>query len=99
MPTSHLDIAYQPIVRSADGRVTGLEALLRWTPPDRGSVPALSRVAAAEQSGLLSEIGAWVLDRSCRDRGRWLHDHPDAPLDLAVNVSARQLRFSAGCNY
>ena len=47
--------------------------------------------AIAEQTGLISEIGAWVLERSCRDRGRWLREHPDAPLDLAVNVSARQL--------
>ena len=88
---NELDVAYQPIVRSADGRVTGVEALLRWTHPTRGAVPAISLVGVAEQSGLISDIGAWVLERSCHDRGRWLHDHPDMPLDLAVNVSGRQL--------
>ncbi len=86
-----LDIAYQPIVRTADGLVTGVEALLRWTHPDRGPIPPLSIVAIAEQSELIDEIGAWVLERSCRDRARWVDQHPGASLDLAVNVSARQL--------
>ena len=86
-----LQVAYQPIVRVADGLVTGVEALLRWTDPDRGHVPALSMVAVAEESGLIGEIGAWILECSCRDRCRWLHDYPGAPLDVAVNVSARQL--------
>ena len=88
---NELDVAYQPIVRSADGRVTGVEALVRWTHPTRGDVPAISLVEVAEQSGLISDIGVWVLERSCLDRGRWLHEHPAAPLDVAVNVSARQL--------
>ena len=88
---NELDIAYQPIVRSADGIITGVEALLRWTHPDRGTMPAVSIIAVAEQTDLINKIGAWVLERSCRDRGRWLHEHPDTPLDLAVNVSARQL--------
>ncbi len=86
-----LDAAYQPIVRTVDGVMTGVEALLRWAHPDRGPVPPLSMVGVAEQSGLINEIGAWVLERSCRDRCQWLHDHPDTPLDLAVNVSTRQL--------
>jgi diguanylate cyclase (GGDEF)-like protein len=83
-----LDIAYQPIVRSADGLVTGVEALL-LDPP--GAVRFEHRVMVAEQTGLISGIGAWILERGCRDRGRWLAEHPGAPLDLAVNVSARQL--------
>jgi diguanylate cyclase (GGDEF)-like protein len=86
-----LTVAYQPIVRTADGRVTGVEALVRWMHPERGPIPAISIVDIAEQSGLISEIGAWVLERACRDRGRWLARHPRTPLDLAVNVSARQL--------
>ena len=86
-----LDVAYQPIVRSADGLPSGVEALLRWTHHDRGPVPALTAVEVAEQSDLITEIGAWVLERSCRDRDRWMRDHPGMPLDVAVNVSARQL--------
>jgi diguanylate cyclase (GGDEF)-like protein len=86
-----LDVAYQPLVRSMDGLVTGVEALLRWTHPDRGPVSPLAMVAVAEQSGLISDIGAWVLERSCQDRNRWLSDNGGSQLDLAVNVSGRQL--------
>jgi diguanylate cyclase (GGDEF)-like protein len=86
-----LDLAYQPIVRSADGLVIGTEALIRWTHPARGLIPASETVAIAEQNGLIDEIGAWVLERSCRARSRWLSGQPDTTLDLSVNVSARQL--------
>lgn len=86
-----LDVAYQPIVRCSSGSIIGVEALLRWTHPDRGPVPPLSMVAIAERSTLINDIGAWVLERSCLARGRWLHEHPGTPLDLAVNISARQL--------
>jgi diguanylate cyclase (GGDEF)-like protein len=94
-----LEVAYQPIVRIADGEITGVEALLRWTHPRHGVVPAASIVALAEESDLISEIGAWVLERGCRDRQTWVREHPDTPLELAVNVSGRQLMshdFRAG---
>ena len=94
-----LGIAYQPIVRTVDGLVIGVEALLRWTHPDRGPVPALSVVGVAEQSGLITEIGGWVLERGCRDRGNWLQEYPGAPLGLAVNVSARQLMSPGFCGH
>jgi EAL domain-containing protein (putative c-di-GMP-specific phosphodiesterase class I) len=48
-------------------------------------------IAVAEQSGLIVKLGAWVLERSCRDWSGWLREHPGVPLDLAVNVSGRQL--------
>ncbi len=88
---NELDVFYQPIVRSSDGRVAGAEALLRWTHPERGPVPPMAIVAIAEQSALIDEIGAWVLERACTDRAHLLELDPSAPLDLAVNVSARQL--------
>jgi diguanylate cyclase (GGDEF)-like protein len=87
----NLSVAYQPIVRTADGAITGVEALLRWEHPRRGKVGALAMVEAAEQSGLIVKLGAWVLECACRDRGRWAAVYPDLPLELAVNVSARQL--------
>ena len=92
-----LEVEYQPIVRSADGHMVGVEALLRWTHSDRGVVAPMAMVRVAEQSELINEIGAWVLERSCRDRSRWLREHPDAPLELAVNVSARQLIGTGFC--
>jgi diguanylate cyclase (GGDEF)-like protein len=86
-----LHLAYQPIVRTSDGVMTGVEALLRWNHPLRGAVAPISMVAVAERSGLIMKLGAWVLERSCRDRSHWLREHPGVPLDLAVNVSGRQL--------
>jgi diguanylate cyclase (GGDEF)-like protein len=86
-----LDLAYQPIVRSRDGAITGVEALLRWNDPVRGSVPAMTMVTVAEQSGLITQLGAWVLERSCLARREWLRTRPGTMLELAVNVSARQL--------
>ena len=91
MERGEFDAAYQPIVRTSDGRVTGAEALLRWTSPDRGPVSPLIAVAIAEQCGLITDIGAWILERSCRDRAIWLADRPGRALDLSVNVSPRQL--------
>jgi len=87
-----LSLDYQPVVRLRDGRVQGVEALLRWEDPTRGLVPPEAMVHAAEESGLIHEIGAWVLEGACRDRGRWLEVHPSHPLDVAVNVSGGQLR-------
>jgi EAL domain-containing protein (putative c-di-GMP-specific phosphodiesterase class I) len=84
-----LHLAYQPVVRSIDGMLTGAEALLRWTHRDLGPVSPLELVSVAEDNGLIMAIGAWVLERACIERGTWLaHGHP---LDIAVNVSARQL--------
>jgi EAL domain-containing protein (putative c-di-GMP-specific phosphodiesterase class I) len=87
----NLDLAYQPIVRSADGLMTGVEALLRWSDPVRGQVSPAAVVRVAEQSTLINRIGAWALERACRARASWLEQFPLAPLELGVNVSARQL--------
>ena len=87
---NELDIVYQPIVRASDGLVAGVEALLRWNHHERGSVSPLEILAVAEQSELITEIGVWMLEQSCRDHARWKQEHPEA-LTLSVNVSARQL--------
>ena len=92
-----LEVAYQPVVRIADGLVVGVEALLRWTHPDRGAIPAMSIVGIAEQTGLITEIGRWVLERACRDRKQWTEQHPGTPLEVAVNVSPRQLMSPDFC--
>ncbi len=89
-----LDLAFQPLVACADGRVVGVEALVRWNHPKRGPVPATVIVDLAEHSRLISRLGLWVLDRACRSAVQWQHDHPGTPLDLAVNVSALQMTAS-----
>ena len=86
-----LDVDYQPIVRPADGLIVGVEALLRWTHPQRGPIQTIDMIALAEANGLIAEIGAWILETACNERARWLRSHPAISLDLAVNVSARQL--------
>jgi diguanylate cyclase (GGDEF)-like protein len=85
------DLSYQPIVHTADGRLTAVEALLRWSDPGRGAVPARTMIDIAEQNGLIHELGAWVLRHACEDRERWLRQHQLPGLDLSVNVSVSEL--------
>jgi len=93
-----LHLAYQPIVRATDGLVTGVEALLRWTRLDKGPVSALTAVDVAEQNGLILDLGAWVLERSCRDRVAWAAQLAQRPLELSVNVSGHQLMGPGFCD-
>ncbi len=88
----HLD--YQPIVDAADGEVTGVEALLRWTPPARGPVAPTVFIPFAEQSGQIIELGGWVLEHACADRHHW-QQHSPTRIGMSVNVSAHQF-MSAG---
>jgi diguanylate cyclase (GGDEF)-like protein len=87
----HLQVAYQPIVAGIDGGIVGAEALLRWTHPDRGPIATLDMIGIAEDNGLINRIGAWVLQQACTDHLAWAARRPELRLDLAVNVSARQL--------
>jgi diguanylate cyclase (GGDEF)-like protein/PAS domain S-box-containing protein len=80
---------YQPQVDS-EGRITGAEALLRWQHPTRGLVPPLQFIAAAEASGLILPLGAWVLEQACAQLVAWAAAPRTATLELAVNVSPRQ---------
>jgi len=82
---------YQPIVATSDGRITGVEALLRWAHPSRGLVAPSMLVPLAEQSGLITEIGRWVLEQACTDRRRWQDRGQADDLMMSVNVSAHQL--------
>jgi diguanylate cyclase (GGDEF)-like protein len=89
-----LHLAYQPIVAAADGQLTGVEALLRWTLPSRGLVQPTVLIPLAEQSGQIIDIGRWVLEQAWSDRHRWQHGRAE-DLSVSVNVSAHQL-MSAG---
>ncbi|WP_448610686.1 putative bifunctional diguanylate cyclase/phosphodiesterase [Geodermatophilus sp. URMC 60] len=85
-------VAYQPIVRVADGRLTTVEALARWHDPERGEVPAAEFIAAAEETGLIHELGMQVLEQACTQAAQWRGVHgPAATPRVAVNVSIRQL--------
>ena len=82
---------YQPQYALADGRLVGLEALLRWQPPREAMRYPGQFVPAAEQSGLIVDIGAWVLEAACMQMADWTAAGI-APPRLALNVSVHQLR-------
>ena len=94
--TGALTLAYQPIVSVATGRAIGVEALLRWMHPKRGHVPPSQFVPIAEETGLIDEVGARVLDEACANVARWRRELPgQSDLFVSVNLSARQLRDAA----
>ena len=84
-------IHYQPKVSLTDGRIVGVEALLRWRHPDLNLVPPSEFIPLAEETGLIVPIGEWVLATACVEVKRW-HRMGFEPLDLAVNLSARQFQ-------
>ena len=84
--TDKLRVLYQPIVNKSGEAMVGVEALCRWTHPTRGEIPPMEFIAAAEHSGLIIELGAWVLRRACLDGMAW------PGLTVAVNVSPLQFR-------
>jgi diguanylate cyclase (GGDEF)-like protein/PAS domain S-box-containing protein len=82
---------YQPKADLVSGRITGVEALLRWHCPGRGMVPPDRFISVLEDTGLILQVGAWVIRTACAQLAEW--DNQGLPkLSLAVNLSARQLR-------
>jgi diguanylate cyclase (GGDEF)-like protein/PAS domain S-box-containing protein len=91
-----LRVFYQPQVDIASGRIVGAEALVRWQVPLEGLVPPLRFIPIAEETGLIVEIGEWVLRETC-SQGRFWLDAGLPPITLAVNVSSHQFRRSDIC--
>ena len=86
-----LSLHYQPQVEIASGRISGLEALMRWHHPERGSISPAQFIPIAEESDLIQSLGEWALSTACLQLSEWdANGHP-APR-VAVNVSARQFR-------
>src|SRR5271163_4017384 len=82
-------LAYQPTFALSDMSPTGVEALIRWEHPVRGVVPPDEFIPLAEETGLITEIGRWVLKRACAQGAAWRE--AGYAIGMAVNVSARQL--------
>jgi diguanylate cyclase (GGDEF)-like protein len=83
---------YQPIIEVATGRMHKAEALLRWTHPTRGSVAPAEFIPVAEDTGLITSIGDWVFCQALDDLVRWQEAFPSTPMQIAINMSALQLR-------
>ncbi|MBC7768833.1 MAG: GGDEF domain-containing protein [Phycisphaerales bacterium] len=88
---NELSLHYQPFVDVAAGKVTGAEALLRWSHPRLGQVPPAQFVGLMEEAGLVHEIGLWILNTACRQLSAW-RGTPLADLQIAINLSASQFR-------
>ena len=87
---------YQPVMDLAAEARIGDEALIRWRHPTRGLVPPDQFIPFAESSGLIIDIGAWVLREACRQAAIWSRCGDGRSLDMSVNVSSRQLAQGAG---
>ncbi|WP_156962880.1 EAL domain-containing protein [Aerolutibacter daejeonensis] len=85
-----LRLVFQPRLSLADQRITGVEALLRWTSAEHGEIAPIQFVPLAEETGLIMEIGEWALRQACAVLKRWQDRGLDS-LTMAVNVSALQL--------
>jgi diguanylate cyclase (GGDEF)-like protein len=91
LDTDDLRLVFQPRIDVRDGRIVGAEALLRWTDSELGAVAPAEFIPIAEETGLVSPIGEWVMCRACAEQRAWeALGFPD--LRVAVNVSARQIR-------
>src|SRR5205085_4299458 len=82
-----LEVYYQPCISLQDNEITGCEALLRWHHPERGMIPPAEFIPIAEDTGLINQLGEWVLTTACAEAATW-PDH----IKLAVNVSPVQFK-------
>ncbi|MCT6719904.1 GGDEF and EAL domain-containing protein [Acidovorax sp. K2F] len=83
-------VHYQPQVNMATGRITGAEALLRWTDAELGAVSPAVFIPLAEESGYIVTLGAWVMEQAVREAALWMHS--GTPIMISVNVSALEFR-------
>ncbi len=92
LKTDGITVYYQPIVRLADRSIAGFEVLARWNHPRRGAISPVEFIPVAEQSGLINELGLFVLDRGARQLSEWQQSFRlPVPLFASVNISSLQL--------
>ena len=88
-----LEIHYHPKFSASTGKIVSMEALVRWEHPERGMLEPEEFLPLAEESGLIFEIGEWVLKEVCRQGVAWYERYPQRPpIRVCTNVSARELR-------
>ncbi|MEU9381818.1 EAL domain-containing protein [Streptomyces sp. NPDC048279] len=85
-------LEYQPLVGMEDGRLSGVEALVRWNHPEFGTLTPNRFIGLAEEDGSIVPLGRWALTTACRQARRWQLDHPgEPPIFVSVNVAVRQV--------
>jgi diguanylate cyclase (GGDEF)-like protein/PAS domain S-box-containing protein len=89
LANDELRLNYQPLVDLHTNEVTGFEALLRWTHPQRGPISPAEFIPLAEESGLITSLGEWVLHEACAEAATW-------PTDLTVAINLSSVQFSSG---
>ena len=89
-----LTLFYQPIVNLKSGGIHGVEALLRWEHPQFGRLLPQHFIPLAEETGLIVQLGSWVLGEACRQLQVWRAAHPQLSLAVSINISGRQLQGS-----
>ncbi|MFV2004485.1 MAG: EAL domain-containing protein [Gammaproteobacteria bacterium] len=90
LENNEFNLVYQPQVNLRTGEIVGVETLLRWNHPEHGAIPPAEFIPFAEESGLIVDIGHWVLKTACAELSRWrAAGLPE--IRLAINISARQL--------
>ncbi|HCB41589.1 MAG: GGDEF domain-containing protein [Pseudomonadales bacterium] len=89
LTAQQFELYYQPKVAASDGRITGVEALIRWNRPDHGLIPPDRFIPLAEQLGLIVEMGDWVIEQACRQMAAWASE--GMLVSIAVNLSPAQL--------
>jgi diguanylate cyclase (GGDEF)-like protein/PAS domain S-box-containing protein len=94
LPRRELEMRFLPEVDLATGRISALEALIRWYHPRRGLLPAADFVPQAEESGVLVEMTAWVFFETLRHYSAWAAERPGEALGMRVNLSSRQIMQS-----
>jgi diguanylate cyclase (GGDEF)-like protein len=86
-----LTVYYQPIISLDTNKIAGFEALVRWNHPEKGLVSPVDFISVAEETGLIVELGRWVLEQSCYQMRAWqMQDHSPTPLTISVNLSGKQ---------
>ncbi len=86
-------VYYQPIISLQTGELVGFEALIRWQHPERGLVSPIQFIPVAEDTGLIVEIGEWVMHESCRQLRIWQEQYPKSkPLKISVNLASKQIK-------
>jgi EAL domain-containing protein (putative c-di-GMP-specific phosphodiesterase class I) len=89
-----LKLLYQPIIHLPSGGIYGVEALIRWEHPQFGRLLPQHFIPLAEETGVIVQLGSWVLGEACRQLQVWQAAHPRLSLAMAVNISGRQLQGS-----